>query len=222
VAGHCPETPTRPAAPSGRRRAIAGPALTLLAVAAYGALHSLLASHAAKNAARRWLGGRADRVYRLAYNVIGTLTLLPVLAVPAAVPGETIYRWDGPWAMLALAGQLGALLLLLTGFLQTDPWHFLGLRQLAAPGPDEPSRLVVTGLYAWMRHPLYTAGLILVWLTPWLTTSLLAFNLSVTAYILIGSELEERRLIAEFGDAYRTYRRRVPRLLPMPWKRAVS
>ena len=142
--------------------------------------------------------------------------------MPAAFPGQTIYRLGGVWMVLAAAGQIGALIVLLAGFLQTDPWHFIGLRQLTAPAADEPGRLVVSGLYAWMRHPLYTAGLIFVWLTPWLTTSLLALNLSITAYILIGSELEERRLIAEFGEDYRAYRRRVPRLVPTPWKHAAS
>jgi protein-S-isoprenylcysteine O-methyltransferase Ste14 len=197
---------------------VTGPLLTVLAVAAYGALHSLLASHAAKRLARQLAGARADRVYRLAYNLVGVLTLLPVLAVLAAFPGQTIYHITGPWLVPALAGQLGALALLVAGLLQTDPWHFLGVRQLRAGESREEPRLIVSGLYAWMRHPLYTAGLIFLWLTPWMTTSLLAFNTAITAYILVGSELEERRLVAEFGAAYIDYRRRVPRLVPAPWR----
>ncbi|MCJ7676604.1 MAG: hypothetical protein MUO35_02640, partial [Anaerolineales bacterium] len=58
------------------------------------------------------------------------------------------------------------------------------------------------------------------WLTPVMTTSVLALNLALTAYILVGSRLEERRLSAEFGEAYDEYRHRVPALLPLrlPWR----
>jgi len=197
---------------------IVGPWLTLLAVAIYGVVHSLLASFAAKRLARQLAGSRADRLYRLGFNLVGGLTFLPVLAVLAAFPGQMLYRIAAPWFLLALAGQLAALALLLLGLLQTDPWHFLGLRQLLAEEPPETPRLVVSGLYAWVRHPLYTAGLLFLWLTPVMTTSVLAFNLALTAYIFVGSQLEERRLLAELGEAYAAYQRQTPRLLPLPWK----
>lgn len=70
------------------------------------------------------------------------------------------------------------------------------------------------GLYAWVRHPIYTAGLIFLWLTPILTSNLLAMNIGLTLYILIGAWLEERKMVAEFGEAYREYQRRVPMLIP--------
>ncbi|MEW6566569.1 MAG: isoprenylcysteine carboxylmethyltransferase family protein [Chloroflexota bacterium] len=191
-----------------------GPTLTLLALAAYGAMHSLLAAHAAKRLARRAFGPAADRYYRLGYNLIAVVTLLPVLWVLGAFPGQTLYLLPWPWAGLSLAGQGAALVVLGIGFLQSDPWHFIGLRQLSQTTSSEQPRLVVSGLYRWVRHPLYTAGLAFVWLTPLLTTSLLAFNLGATAYLWFGSELEERRLVTAFGKAYLDYRARVPRLIP--------
>lgn len=39
---------------------------------------------------------------------------------------------------------------------------------------------------------------------------------AITSYLLLGSRLEESKLIAEYGDAYRDYRRRVPALFPWP------
>jgi protein-S-isoprenylcysteine O-methyltransferase Ste14 len=195
---------------------VRGIVFTLLAVAAYGALHSVLASLWAKRLARGSLGEAGARAYRLAYNVVAVLTLLPVLAVPAVSPGSELYRVRPPWVALTLAGQGLALAALAFGLLQTDPWHFLGVRQLVENEGERPSRLVVSGLYRWVRHPLYTAGLVFIWLTPWMTTSVLALNLALTAYILIGSGFEERRLTVEFGPAYTDYVRRVPRLLPRP------
>jgi len=195
---------------------VRGIVFTLLAVAAYGALHSVLASLWAKRLARGSLGEAGARAYRLAYNVVAVLTLLPVLAVPAVSPGSELYRVRLPWVALTLAGQGLALAALAFGLLQTDPWHFLGVRQLVEKEGERPSRLVVSGLYRWVRHPLYTAGLVFIWLTPWMTTSVLALNLALTAYILIGSGFEERRLTVEFGPAYTDYVRCVPRLLPRP------
>lgn len=198
---------------------MSGSLATLLAVAAYGALHSLLATVWVKRRAATALGSSGRRLYRVSYNLIALLTLLPVLAVPALQPGLTLYRLSWPWAALALAGQGLALFILVLGLLQTDPWHFLGIRQLLLEADRETPRLVVTGLYRWVRHPLYAAGLAFVWLTPALTVNLLVLFLGLTLYVLIGSHLEEQRLLVEFGPAYATYQVRVPRLIPRPWRR---
>jgi protein-S-isoprenylcysteine O-methyltransferase Ste14 len=194
--------------------------ITFTAVAVYGGLHSLLASHRAKNAARRVFGERSDRWYRLAFNIQAGLLFIPVLIIVAAFPGTVIYRLDIPWLILAVGVQLAALITLGIGLIQTDALHFLGLRQLWLPDPDQPPQLVVSGLYRWVRHPLYTAGLAFIWFTPWMSTSILAMNLGLTAYILIGSEFEEHRLLSEFGQAYIDYKVRVPRLIPRPWRMA--
>ena len=44
----------------------------------------------------------------------------------------------------------------------------------------------------------------------------LLFALATTIYILIAIQLEERDLIAHFGDTYADYRKRVSMLFPMP------
>jgi protein-S-isoprenylcysteine O-methyltransferase Ste14 len=170
---------------------------------------------------RRLAGPASDRVYRLVFNAIGAVTFLPVLAAPAVWPGAKLYRIGWPWIALTSFGQAGAIGMLLIGLLQTDVWHFIGLRELLESTDDRAPQLVVTGIYRWIRHPLYTAGLLFIWLTPIMTTSLLAFNLGLTLCIYIGSILEERRLLAEFGQAYEDYRSRVPRLIPDP-RRLVS
>ncbi len=165
--------------------------------------------------AGRAFGEVAARGYRLAFNLVSVVTLIPVLAVPGLDRGPLLYRIPWPWAALALAGQAASLVALGLGLLQTDPWHFLGLRQLAQGDAGEP-RLVVSGLYRWVRHPLYAAGLAFIWLTPWMTTSILALNVALTAYVYIGSTFEERRLVADYGEAYLAYARQIPRLIPRP------
>lgn len=73
---------------------------------------------------------------------------------------------------------------------------------------------VVRGLYRWVRHPLYLFMILMIWSCPDLTSDRLLFNGLWTVWIVIGSILEERDLVSEFGNAYREYQRKVPMLIP--------
>jgi protein-S-isoprenylcysteine O-methyltransferase Ste14 len=192
----------------------------VIAVLLWGFLHSLLASLAAKDAFRRWFGDRAARFYRLLYNFFAMLSFLPVLVVIFLTPDRTLYLVPLPWSALMAAGMLLALAALAAGFLQTDVWEFLGLRQAAGRLETRRGGLVTTGLYRYVRHPLYTAGLAFIWLTPLMTVNILVVNAAVTVYILIGALFEERRLRREFGQAYADYAAATPMLVPFTkWNR---
>ena len=188
--------------------------MILLSVLVYGFVHSLLATLAAKARARQWFGPGADRWYRLAYNTFGILTFLPILALTATLPGERLYVIPTPWSYITLVGQLLALLALVIGLLQTRIWSFLGFEQMLNPSPSSTSQLVTGGIYRWVRHPLYTAGLVFIWLTPIMTSSLLVLNIGLTIYLVVGAIYEERKLVREFGDAYTRYQELTPMLIP--------
>ena len=82
------------------------------AVALYGAFHSALASLPVKRWAARRLGLRGA-VYRLLFNLVSTLALLPVLALPLRYPDRLLYRLPLPWVAPAVAVQgFGGLLAL--------------------------------------------------------------------------------------------------------------
>jgi protein-S-isoprenylcysteine O-methyltransferase Ste14 len=188
--------------------------LILLAVLAYGLLHSTLASLTIKAHTRQWIGPSTDRWFRLAYNLIAIFTLLPILFLPILLIDKEIYTIPYPWVLLTLSIQVLAVVVLIAGVRQTGISSFIGLRQLMLPEDTSPPRLVTDGLYRYVRHPLYTAGLVFIWLLPILTWNLLALNLGLTAYIFIGAYFEERKLLLEFGESYTEYRNRTPMLIP--------
>ncbi|MBN1218447.1 MAG: isoprenylcysteine carboxylmethyltransferase family protein [Anaerolineae bacterium] len=191
----------------------------ILFLGLYAVVHSLLASLSVKAWVRHIFGPGTDRWYRLAYNAFAVITLLPLFLLLAILPDQTLYIVPTPWCWLMLFGQLLMLLGLGIAFLQTGLFDFLGLAQLFITRPAQNNLFRVDGFYRWVRHPLYSFSLLLLWLTPVMSVNLLTIYLLFTLYFYLGSIHEERRLLAEFGAAYRDYQQRVPRLIPMPGRR---
>ena len=190
------------------------PWIILLVILIYGLVHSLMASLQLKALARRWLGPSTGRWYRLVYNVIAGLSLLPILMLVGLLPDRQLYRITFPWVIATTTIQLLALAGLAIGLVQTGVWSFLGLSQLVRQEGSQTSQLVTGGLYRWVRHPLYTAGLLVVWLTPVMTANLLALFIGLTIYIVVGASYEECKLEREYGVAYLEYKASTPMLIP--------
>lgn len=188
-------------------------------------VHSLTAARSVKAFFRRQMGERAyEGLYRFLYNLFAAITFVPVLYLLATKVQATVL-WALPWpyTLVALFIQLMGLIGLVLAFWQTDVWEFAGLRQAVRylQGKAEltlPPRLVTSGMYAYVRHPLYFFSLLVIWFSPIMTFNGLVFDLLATLYFWVGSSYEERRLAAYFGEAYRRYQEEVPRLLPRFWE----
>jgi len=85
-------------------------------------------------------------------------------------------------------------------------------------GVKEGHELVTDGPYAITRHPIYT-GIVTTILGEamvWNSALTLALAACIGASLYMHTVYEERLFDAHFGPAYDTYRRRVPRMLPLP------
>ena len=184
----------------------------------YFLIHSLLASLPVKY----WVARRFPAFipwYRLIFNSLALLLLLPPLAYMWMLRGEPLWQWQGAAAWIAN----GLALLALAGFVWSlkvyDSGEFLGLRQLRLQITEvhDQERFHISHLHRFVRHPWYSLGLVLVW-TQEMDPARLVSALAISLYILLGSMLEERKLRVYHGEVYRRYQQRVPGLIPRPWR----
>lgn len=191
-----------------------GIVILLLAMALWGTVHSITASHFFKDTIHGMIGVRGMRFYRLGYNAFSALTFAPILYLVAALPDAPFYVVPPPWRYAMMGGQALSLLLLFAAFLQTDVLSFVGLSQLFGAGEQGAGQLVTRGLYRVVRHPLYTFSMAFLWLSPTVSHDMFALYIGVTLYFIIGASFEERKLLRDFGEAYAEYKRKTPMLIP--------
>jgi protein-S-isoprenylcysteine O-methyltransferase Ste14 len=124
---------------------------------------------------------------------------------------------DGPfrWFLrIAFAASMAGFYWTTTALSYFDPFGIrVILLRLRRKEPKEMP-LTIKGPYRYIRHPLYLFILILIWSCPDLTLDRLVFNILWTVWIYIGTLLEERDLIADFGETYKEYQQKVPMLVP--------
>lgn len=161
--------------------------------------------------------GAWQRKHRSPYRL-----LLPIWAIIIFLLAWITWPWhsarlySSPWMWIP------ALPLLLFGFrIYSRIRSEFGAHKLSGEAEVRPrehaQELVITGLHARMRHPIYAGHLLN--LAGWAIGSgllvayaLFAINLFITFPLMI--MLEERELAARFGDSYREYQHTVP---PLPF-----
>jgi protein-S-isoprenylcysteine O-methyltransferase Ste14 len=171
-----------------------------------------MASLKFKETLRRILGSSGVKFYRLFYNVFSVISIAPIFYLMIVLPDRDFYQIPAPWSYLMFAGSGISVLLLFVAVLQTDVLSFVGLRQLFQD--EQPGKLVTHGFYSMVRHPLYTFGLLALWLSSSVSVNAFVVYLTLTVYILIGIYFEERKLLREFGQAYAEYQSTTPMLIP--------
>ena len=177
--------------------------------------HSVMARPAFK---AWWTRFVPPPVERSTYVLLASLALILLFWQWRPLP-TPIWTVIGPLAtVLWVINALGWATVLLSTFL-INHFDLFGLRQVwaYASGKETPPADFHTPLfYRVVRHPLYLGFIVAFIATPRMSLGHLFFAFATTAYILIAIQLEERDLVATFGDTYRNYRKRVSMLVPWP------
>jgi len=185
------------------------------------AMHSLLIDFRVTDFIHQQLP-RLIRYYRMLYNGVSLLTLVPLALFTRLVGGEVVFGWQGRTVLCRTLLLAAALALFLAGAKRYDLRHFLGLRQLQSGEgqlllSDSPD-FSETGVFGMTRHPWYLGSLLLIWsMLPQYPLSAFLAAVVLSIYIVVGTFLEERKILARYGDAYRYYQQRVSMLFPWKW-----
>ena len=114
-------------------------------------------------------------------------------------------------------------ILLLTAARHYNLFQFLGLNQIlqerSGGAMTAGGEFDATGVLGVIRHPWYSGVFLLIWAND-ITLRGLMINIVLSAYLVIGTILEERKLVLEFGDRYRVYQRQVSMFIPIKWLRS--
>lgn len=178
----------------------------------FGLLHSVLASASLK----AWFTQRWPKQavhYRLWYTLFAFVTFGLVLWYTIILQSPLLFTTNG-------ATQLAGGIIAVTGLVIMAVCikkYFLSLSGLKSLFTKRPShQLMISGIHRFMRHPLYAGTFLAIWggFIFYPTLSFFITNFIITAYTLIGIRFEEKKLLAEFGADYKTYRQTVPKLIP--------
>jgi methanethiol S-methyltransferase len=183
----------------------------------YCSLHSYLISIRFTNHMKRILKSYFA-FYRLFYILISTVFLFPVFYYTGQLASEPILTYQPPWSVIRYALIICSLLIFLKAFLfDYDSLSFLGFRQIMNFRKNKivnpEAGIKKSGLLGIVRHPMYSATILFLWCQTFRLSDIVV-NSALTAYVIIGTILEERKLVLEFGNSYIQYQKEVPMLIP--------
>jgi len=166
--------------------------------------------------------GSYYKFYRLFFNLVALTTLIPLMLYSLSLKGPVLFRWEGYMMIVQIVLLIIAMSLFISGGLKYDMLQFFGIRQIKSGKShstlSESGDIEISGILSLTRHPWYLAAIIFIWIDyREMYFSTLIVNIILTIYLVIGTVLEERKLIIELGDNYQDYRERVSMLFPVKW-----
>ena len=148
-----------------------------------------------------------SKIPKLLIRVFLLLTfILPVIGLPLA---------EGPKMAIStpIALVVGAIILAINFYIKALAQRKLGL----LPALKGKGKLVTTGIYGIVRHPMYLSnGLLAIGMTIlFRSIYALLFSFLYFLFFLPLIYFEERDLLQKYGDEYKEYKKKVPwKLIP--------
>ena len=185
----------------------------------YCSLHSGLITPEVSSFLKQRLGDKY-KYFRLFYNIFAVVSLIPVIYFTYSIRQTQFFTWEGYLIPIRYLLLVIGLLILYDGARHYDMLTFLGLKQIRDNIThnliNTSGKIDSSGILGVIRHPFYSASIRLLWVNN-LDTSILIVNLILSLYLIIGTFLEERKLIHEFGNEYKDYQKKVSMLFPIKW-----
>lgn len=175
----------------------------------FGAMHSFFIYLPIRKKVQHFLG-IDDQTYRLFYALLSIVSLFLAALVTLLSDGNWLLQPDYITYTGGMMLMLGALYLMKLSFKNYSLTVFIGLQ------PEKTTKLELSGMNRYVRHPLYLSTILFLvgMMAFWPSDVMLLTGAILTAYILLGARLEERKLINQFGKDYLDYIKEVPFMLP--------
>jgi protein-S-isoprenylcysteine O-methyltransferase Ste14 len=193
-------------------------AIDLALFSAFALHHSVFARSGAKAFVTRLVSPAFERSL---YVWVSSVLFIAVCWLWQPVPGA-LYNLDGAAEIPGHVVQLAGLVLAVRASAAIDPLDLAGIRPALEVAQQNRSNagarhvpLKTTGLYGFVRHPLYFSWTLFVFGTPHMTMTRFVFAMVSCLYLALAIPFEERSLTKLFGAEYEAYRRTTPwRMIP--------
>jgi methanethiol S-methyltransferase len=183
-------------------------------LAAFALQHSFMARRSFKRMLTRFV---PEPVERSTYVLFSSLALLLMFWQWRPIGGVIWDVGNGPAQAVVFGLYAVGLCIVLASTFLINHFDLFGLRQVylhLRGARYTPLQFRTPFFYRYVRHPLYVGWLLTFWAAPVMTIAHLFFAVMTTAYILIAIQLEERDLVAMYGQKYRQYQKEVPMIIP--------
>ena len=187
-------------------------------------LHSFLLSRRGQS----WLGLLAPKwaardLVTTLFTMAASLQMLALYVLWAPL-GRVWWQAEG-LAKVVLSVAYGASWLVLAKAMAdaglASQTGFLGWSSLFRGRAPRYGPMPETGLFRWVRQPIYLGFVLIVWSVPVWTPDQLCLAILFTTYCLLGPKMKEARYSQRYGQRFVDYKARVPYSLPLEFPDAI-
>ncbi len=187
--------------------------LLLLGWLLYFYLHSFLAVTRVKQLLLQHSSISNARMYRIGYNMIALIGIVGLLYLQYITPSALLFLPVSISFYMALLLMATGLVIMLVAIKNYNWKSFIGITA------GQTHSLVIAGMNKYVRHPLYSGTMLFVtgfflW-QPYVKNILLLVIMMM--YLVIGICYEEKKLLKDYGEAYKNYQRTVKKMIPFIW-----